>query len=113
MNPSDAEERGIGDGDIVEIRNERGCCLAGVRITDAIRQGCVFLWTGAWYDPDFKDPKHRDRHGNPNVLTHDLRTSELAQGPAAHSARVEIVPINLPAPPVEAHAPPAFAKVRG
>ncbi|MEM1077249.1 MAG: molybdopterin-dependent oxidoreductase [Pseudomonadota bacterium] len=108
IHPEDAASRGISDGDIVELSNPRGCCLAGARVTEAIRPGCVFLWTGAWYDPDYSAPQNRDRHGNPNVLTHDQRTSQLSQGPAAHSAMVELARFEGDPPPVEAHAPPPF-----
>ena len=90
INPTNAKSRDISTGDLVEVYNQRGCCLAGARVTEDICIGSVFLWTGAWYDPDYESPQHRDRHGNPNVLTHDLRTSKLSQGPAAHSAFVEI-----------------------
>ena len=88
--------------------NARGCCLAGAKITDEISAGCVFLWTGAWYDPDYDAPQARDCHGNPNVLTHDLRTSSLTQSPAAHSAMVEMKKFEGRAKPVEAHDPPHF-----
>ncbi|WP_424970694.1 molybdopterin-dependent oxidoreductase [Dinoroseobacter sp. S76] len=108
IHPEDAAPRGIADGDIVELSNPRGRCLAGARVTEAIRPGCVFLWTGAWYDPDYGAPQNRDRHGNPNVLTHDQRTSQLSQGPAAHSAMVELARFHGDPPPVEAHDPPPF-----
>lgn len=108
IHPDDARQRGIGEGDVVELFNARGRCLAGARITDEIQRGSVFLCTGAWYDPDFTAPQARDRHGNPNVLTHDLRTSELTQSPAAHSALVELQRFKGTAPPVEAHDPPSF-----
>jgi len=108
MHPNDAAERGISDGDIVELFNRQGRCLAGARLDDRILPGCVFLWTGAWYDPDFSAPQHRDRHGNPNVLTRDNRSSRLAQGPAAHPTRVEIRRFDGPLPAVEAFEPPIF-----
>lgn len=110
IHPDDAAELGIADGDIVEMSNARGRCLAGARLSDAMRRGCLFLWTGAWYDPDYDAPQNRDRHGNPNVLTHDLRTSGLAQGPASHSAMVGIAKFDGPALPVEVHDPPRFIK---
>ncbi|MEM9972129.1 MAG: hypothetical protein AAF762_13680, partial [Pseudomonadota bacterium] len=53
-------------------------------------------------------PLARCRHGNPNVLTHDLRTSEFSQGPAAHSVRVEIRAFRDTLPGIEAHSPPVF-----
>lgn len=109
INPLDAARRSTSDGDIVELFNARGRCLAGARVTDDVAEGTVFLWTGAWYDPDFETRDHRDRHGNPNVLTHDLRTSEFSQSPAAHSARVEVQKFSGNPGPVRAHEPPQFA----
>ena len=51
-------------------------------------QGVIVLSTGAWFDPD-KDIS-LERHGNPNVLTKDIGTSSLSQGPTAHTTLVEI-----------------------
>ena len=110
IHPEDAEVRGIEDGDIVELSNSRGACLAGARVTDQIRQGCVFLWTGAWWDPDFSQPHMRCRHGNPNALTHDVRSSSFSQSPASHSARVEMRRFNGTPPDVQAHQPPAISR---
>lgn len=108
IHPSDATRLGIVDGSIVELFNARGICIAGARLTDAVAAGCLFLWTGAWYDPEFGAPQNRDRHGNPNVLTHDLRSSSLTQSPAAHSAIVGVRPFKGVPPPVLAHEPPDF-----
>ena len=91
IHPDDARARGIGDGDTVRLFNDRGQCLAGARVSDAVRPGVVVLPTGAWYDP--AEPGEigaLDRHGNPNMLTHDHGTSRLAQATAAHSALVEV-----------------------
>ncbi len=106
INPADAAARGISDGDVVMLRNARGRCLAGAVVSEDIRQGTLFLWTGAWYDPDLDDPDHLERHGNPNVLTHDLRTSRLSQGPAAQSALVQVEKLEGPIPEVMAFRPP-------
>lgn len=106
VHPRQADERQLRDGDIVELYNDRGRCLAGVRISEDVRPGCVFLWTGAWHDPDYSTPSYRCRHGNPNVLTHDERTSSLAQGPAAHSARVQMRGFDEAAPAITVHEPP-------
>ena len=108
INPQDANSRGIADGDIVVLHNDRGKCLAGARVTDDVMPGVVFLWTGAWYDPDLDDPDNIDRHGNPNVLTHDKRTSEFTQSPASHSALVEVARFDGILPSVEAHKRPSF-----
>ncbi len=106
MHPAVAAARGIKDGDVVLIHNERGRCLAGAVVSDNIRESVLFLWTGAWYDPDYEDEHHRDRHGNPNVLTHDQRTSKLAQGPAAQSALVECEKFTGKVPEITAYHPP-------
>ncbi len=111
INPKDAAARGISDGDIVCLFNDRGEVLAGAIITEDIMENVVFLWTGAWHDPDYEHFKQRDRHGNPNVLTHDRRTSRLSQGPAAHSALVEVRKHTGPVPDVRAFDPPPFVDV--
>ena len=108
IHPADADARGIASGDVVTLWNGRGQCLAGAQVTDEIMQGCVFLWTGAWWDPDYTDPNKRDRHGNPNTLTHDLRTSSLGQSPASHSAMVQLARLDKPVPEVQAHKRPPF-----
>ncbi len=107
IHPDDAAARGIADGDIVRLYNARGACLAGARVTAAVRAGVVVLATGAWYDPEA--PGGLDRHGNPNVLTRDKGTSRLAQGPSAHSALVEVEKLVGAAPEVEAFEPPEIA----
>ena len=91
MNPADAAARSIRDGDVVRIFNDRGACLAGVRVSDAIRPGVLQLSTGAWYTPAYPGViGSLDAHGNPNMLTADHGTSRLGQGPCAHSVLVEV-----------------------
>ncbi|MDX1432551.1 MAG: molybdopterin guanine dinucleotide-containing S/N-oxide reductase [Gammaproteobacteria bacterium] len=103
IHPDDAAARGIGDGDVVRLYNDRGACLAGARVTADVRRGVVVLPTGAWYDPD---PESRlDRHGNPNVLTNDKGTSRLAQGPSAHTTLVDIERLAGDAPAVRIFDP--------
>ena len=103
LNPADAAARGIVDGDVVRIFNDRGACLAGAVLSDAIAPGIVQLATGAWYDPDADGTC---KHGNPNVLTRDKGTSQLAQGPSAHTCLVDITKLEGPPPTVTAHEPP-------
>jgi biotin/methionine sulfoxide reductase len=107
INPTDAKARNLRDGDIARVFNDRGACLAGVHVTDAIRPGVVQLSTGAWYDPDRPgEIGALDKHGNPNVLTLDKGTSKLAQAPAAHSLLVEVERFEGEVPAVTAHEPP-------
>ena len=107
LNPADAERRGIRDGDIVRLFNNRGACLAGIRLTEDVMQGVVELSTGAWYDP--LEPGVVGTlcvHGNPNVLTRDIGTSKLAQGPSAHTALVEVERYDSSLPPIKVFSPP-------
>ena len=82
MHPDDARVRGIKDGDVVRVHNDRGACLAGAVLTDMILPGVAKLSCGAWYDPAGGDDGALCMHGNANVLTHDRGTSKLSQGPS-------------------------------
>ena len=106
MHPTDAGVRGIADGDIIRLFNERGACLAGVRLTDGIRPGVVQLPTGAWYDPvDAAEDTPLCVHGNPNVLTRDEGTSNLAQGCTGQLTTVEVERFDGDLPPISAFDP--------
>jgi biotin/methionine sulfoxide reductase len=113
IHPRDAAARGIADGDVVRLYNERGACLAGAVLSDALRPGVVQLATGAWFDPAWSNPagptedKPLCVHGNPNVLTRDIGTSSLAQGSIGQVTRIEIERLAGPPPPVRAFDPPA------
>ncbi len=107
IHPQDAAARGITDGDIVRLSNDRGACLAGAVLSEALRPGVVQLSTGAWYDPE--DPSAEKSvcvHGNPNVLTRDAGTSRLAQGCTGQLCSVEIERYEGLPPPVRAFDPP-------
>ncbi|RJQ67524.1 Asp-tRNA(Asn)/Glu-tRNA(Gln) amidotransferase GatCAB subunit C [Pseudonocardiaceae bacterium YIM PH 21723] len=103
----DARQRGLRDGDVVRVFNDRGEFLAGVRITDTLLPGVVQVPTGAWYDP--VTPGGLEKHGNPNVVTTDKGTSQLAQGPAAQTCLVQVERYDDP-PPVTAFEPPPTAE---
>jgi len=110
ISPADAEARGIADGDVVRLFNDRGQALAGARVSAAMRPGVVCLPTGAWFDPlEPGATGSLDKHGNPNVLTQDVGTSSLAQGPSAQSALVEVERYAGKPPAVTAFVPPATA----
>jgi biotin/methionine sulfoxide reductase len=110
MHPDDAAARGIKAGDVVRVYNDRGACLAGVRIDDGVRPSVVVLPTGAWYDPLVPgEDGTLEKHGNPNVLTLDKGTSKLTQGCSAHTALVEVELFKGDPPPITAFDPPAFS----
>ena len=107
LNPFDAARRGIADGEIVRLFNDRGACLAAAAVTDDVMPGVIQLSTGAWYDPA---PDAREQplcvHGNPNVLTRDIGTSRLAQGCCGQVTVVECEKYEGALPPIRAFDPP-------
>ena len=109
MNPDDARRRGIKDGDVVRIHNDRGACLAGVLLSEALSSGVAKLSCGAWYDPTGAEDGAICAHGNANVLTHDRGSSKLSQGPSTGTNMVEIERWTGPLPPVRAFSSPQIA----
>ena len=102
MHPADATARDLENGQVVRVFNDRGACLAGLVVTEAVRPGVVQLSTGAWFDPD---ETGMCRHGNPNVLTRDAGTSSLAQGCTGQLCLVDVEAYTN-APQVRAFDPP-------
>ncbi len=90
VNPADAARKGIKEGDLVRVFNGRGACLASATLDASLRESVVTIKTGAWLDAEpQQDGTLLCRAGNPNMLTRDRGTSELAQGPTAHSCLVD------------------------
>lgn len=90
INPAEAEARGLADGDVVRVFNDRGQVLAGLVVTDRIMPGVIAVSEGGWYDPE--DPGSigaLDKYGDVNVLTIDMGTSQLAQGNIGQTALVQ------------------------
>jgi anaerobic dimethyl sulfoxide reductase subunit A len=52
INSTDAEARGIKDGDKVMVFNDRGKMVIAANVTERIMPGVVDVPHGAWYDPD-------------------------------------------------------------
>ncbi len=106
MHPGDAADRGLSAGDVVRVFNDRGSCLAALAMRDDLLQGVVQMPTGAWWDP--VEPDGLCRAGNPNVLTRDVGTSKLAQGPTAQTCLVEVERYDGSPPSVGSHEVPVF-----
>jgi len=82
IHPEDAAARGLDDGDWAEVRSAAGCVTRTVRITDAVRPGCVAL-PGVWGGAEAAD-------GRPtNEVTAELLT-DLGAGAALHATPVEV-----------------------
>src|SRR5690625_7946840 len=91
MSKQDAEERGIKDGDLVEVYNERGALIGGARVSDKIMPGVISIFEGAWLS---KDSKGRCNSGAVNILTTSIPSSHLSQANSANTclARVRKCP---------------------
>jgi anaerobic dimethyl sulfoxide reductase subunit A len=68
LHPTDAHARGIRDGDLVRVFNDRGAVMLPARVTDRIAPGAVSIKEGAWFTPDAAGA---DVRGCANVLTDD------------------------------------------
>ena len=112
LHPEDAAARGLAEGQVVRVFNARGACLAGVRLNPGLMRGVAQMATGAWFDPlEPGVPGSLCVHGNPNVLTADIGTSRLGQGPSAQSCLVRLEAWTGPLPPVRVHAPPPIEEI--
>ncbi len=85
INPVDAKKRGIEDGDVVRVFNDRGETLAGAFVTERIRPSVIALSYGSWWEQETpgKAGSLFSVNGNVNAITQDNHTSSLAQGTAA------------------------------
>jgi anaerobic dimethyl sulfoxide reductase subunit A len=86
INPLDAAARGINDGDLVHVWNERGELVIHARLTSRIMPGVVDIPQGAWWNPDLDGVDHG---GCINVLT-SHRWTPLAFGSTQHTIMVQV-----------------------
>ncbi|WP_281222208.1 trimethylamine-N-oxide reductase TorA [Photobacterium sanguinicancri] len=108
INPEDAKERGISDGDIVRVYNDRGQLLAGARVSDNYPRGVIRIHEGAWYGPVNEKVGALDTYGDPNTLTQDIGSSQLAQATSANTVIVEFEKFKGEAPPVTSFGGPIY-----
>ena len=71
INAGDARERGIIDGEILRVFNDRGEIFIPARVSEKIMPGVVDVPHGAWYNPDENGV---DLGGCSNVLTKDTHS---------------------------------------
>ena len=86
INPLDAHERGIADGETVRVFNQRGELLVPCRITPRIMPGVVNLPQGAWWTPDESGTCQR---GSINTLTSE-RWTPYTFGAALQTVMVQV-----------------------
>ena len=106
LHPRDAKARGIADGDLVRVWNQRGQVLAGAVVSEGIKPGVICIHQGAW--PDLERAEGGIcKNGAVNVLTKDLPSSKLGNGCAGNTALVWMEKYSGPALTLTAFDPPA------
>jgi len=87
MNPQDAGERGIIDGDMVKVFNDAGTSIVEVRLNKDIMTGVVCIEEGIWLE---LDSQGNDLAGSANMFT---STQGTAPGTACimHGMGVEVI----------------------
>ena len=88
IHPKDAATRGISNGDVVKIFNNRGTVLCGAYVTERIMPGSVSVDHGAKYDPIV--PGEFDRGGAINTIAPRKLTSKNATGMATSGFLIQV-----------------------
>ncbi|MBE5955777.1 MAG: dimethyl sulfoxide reductase subunit A [Lachnospiraceae bacterium] len=91
MNPEDGQARGLKNGDMAEVFNDRGCLLVPVLLTDEIIPGVTAIAQGAWHRTD---EDGRDVEASINILT-TQKPTPLAKGNPQHTNLVEVRKFNF------------------
>ena len=92
MHPVDAEARGIKDGDIIKLYNDRATVLGIADVTERMRPGVVHSYEGSSsYDPlEAGKAESPDRGGCVNMLSSSRMMSKNVPGMAPNSTLVEM-----------------------
>jgi molybdopterin guanine dinucleotide-containing S/N-oxide reductase-like protein len=88
LNPMEATKRGIENGDIIQLFNERGIVLAGAYVTERLRPGVAYMDHGARCD--WIIPGELDRGGAVNLISPEGTVSKNAPGQATSGYLVEV-----------------------
>ena len=86
LNVLDADERGIQNGDLIQVFNDRGRIQLPAKVTPRIMPGVISVPQGAWYNPNSDG---LDVGGCTNTLT-AYRPSPLAKANPQHTNLVEV-----------------------
>jgi len=92
VHPEQAEERGIQNGDIIKVFNDRGTVLGIAHVTETVRPGVIHCYTSSGkYDPLEPGKAYSpDRGGCISILTPSRMLSKNVPGMASNSCLVEI-----------------------
>jgi anaerobic selenocysteine-containing dehydrogenase len=82
MHPADCAARGVQDGEMVRIWNDRGSCVAKLRVTDKAREGLVVALS-IWWKKLATDGK------NANEVT-SQRLTDMGRAPTFYDTLVQV-----------------------
>ena len=88
INPSDAAERGIEQGDTVRVENQFGTMELLAKVTPRVIPGTVACAQGTWHDADMNGDRV-DKGACINTIT-PYHPSPLAKGNGVHSLIVQV-----------------------
>jgi trimethylamine-N-oxide reductase (cytochrome c) len=88
INTKEAEKRGIKNGEIVKVINERGIVLCGAYVTERLRPGVAYVDHGSRCD--WIIPGKVDRGGAINLISPNGITSKHAGGQATTGYLVDV-----------------------
>lgn len=87
INPADASARGISDGDMAEVFNDRGIIRIPAKVTRRIAAGTVAVSEGGWYRPAVDGA---DVGGCINTLTMTDKATPIANGNPQHTNLTDV-----------------------
>jgi trimethylamine-N-oxide reductase (cytochrome c) len=91
INSRDAAERGIAEGKLVKVFNDRGAVICAAQLTERVPPGIVHSYeSSAVYDPVGEPGKSPDRGGCINQLTPSRMMIDKSHGMAACSCLVQV-----------------------
>jgi trimethylamine-N-oxide reductase (cytochrome c) len=93
IHPRDAEKRGIKNGDIVKVYNERGGVLCGALVWERVMPGVISIDHGA--RADFIIPGKLDRGGAINTIVSEAIVSKHCAGQTAGGILAEVEKVTL------------------
>lgn len=91
LNPGDAAARGIKDGDLIKLFNDRGTVICAAAVTRRILPGVVHSYeSSAVYDPIGVRGESPDRGGCVNILTSKRWQTDKTSSSAPNACLIEV-----------------------
>jgi len=93
INTADAEARGVRNGELVRLYNDRGSVICAAYVTERLRPGVVQAYeSSARYDPIGEPGKSTDRGGCVNNLTNQRSQSAKSSSMAPNACLIDLEP---------------------